>query len=413
MFGVLVPIAALVLAACGPPPPPPGPAQGPTTMGECGPTQTPSEHHAVEYVAVVDEPGAGAPAVETFTATSKSDKDAKVKELSKHGEVVAVDENEPVSAQIDGTDDPRFASGEQYGPFNAGFAGVWTSDNVLLGTGVTIAVIDTGVNATHEDLAGQVLQGADFVTGTEDDAYAGDSNFANVDFHGHGTHVAGIAAAADNTVGGLGGAPGASILPVRILDSGGSGSTDNLVSGILWAADNGADVINMSLGGGGCASTEQAAVEYAEGQGVVVVAAAGNSNSSTPIYPAGFGGSVMAVGATTKSNGKASFSNWGAPYVDIGAPGVSILSTDKDRPGEPVNGAYKLLSGTSMSTPFVAAAVALVLERCPAIDNGDPNGSSRHDKVITLLRSTATPMINALGARLLRVDRAVTAACPA
>jgi thermitase len=375
-------------------------------MGACGPTQTPSDHHAVEYVAVVDEPGAGAPEVETFTATSESDKDNKVEELSKHGEVVAVDENEPVSAQIDGTDDPRFASGEQYGPFSAGFAGVWTSDNVLLGSGITIAVIDTGVNAAHEDLAGQVLQGADFVTGTVDDDYAGDSSYANVDFHGHGTHVAGIAAAADNTVGGLGGAPGASILPVRILDEGGSGSTDNLVSGIMWAADHGADVINMSLGGPSCASTEQAAVEYAESQGVVIVAAAGNSNSSTPIYPAGFGESVMAVGATTQSNKKASFSNWGAPYVDIGAPGNAILSTTSD-------GAYGLKSGTSMSTPFAAAAVALVLQQCPGISNGDPNGSSRHDKVQNLLKSTATPMIDPLGARLLRVDRAVTTACPA
>lgn len=117
---------------------------------------------------------------------------------------------------------------------------------------------------------------------------------------------------------------------------------------------------------------------------------------------------MIAVGATTSSNAKASYSNYGSPYVDLGAPGSSILSTTND-------GGYGYKSGTSMATPFVSAAVALVLQKCPSISNGDPNGSSIKDKVMSLLQSTASPVIPGLGASLLQAGAATASsvACPA
>src|SRR5581483_608886 len=157
-----------------------------------------------------------------------------------------------------------------------------------------------------------------------------------------------------------------------------------------------------------CDSSMQYAVDQAEQAGVVVVAAAGNAASSTPIYPAGFGGAVIAVGATDSANHRASYSNYGAPYVDIGAPGSNIYSTYAPGPST-----YRNLSGTSMATPFVSAAVALVLEHCPSIANGSTNGSSITDKVLALLQSTASPMIDDLGAALLQAGAATSAVCPA
>ncbi|MEX0851555.1 MAG: S8 family serine peptidase [Gaiellaceae bacterium] len=349
---------------------------------------------------MVDEPGAGPLEVETFTATSAADKAAHIDELEDDGTVVVVEPDEPVAALV--TSDPR--SSEQWGLVNAGFGAAWTAG--FDGTGVRIAILDTGVTATHEDLAGRVdtVNGNDFVdtignnTGTEDP-------------HGHGTHVAGIAAASDNGLGGLGGAPGATIVPVRVLGANGSGFTSDVVDGILWAADptkGNADVISLSLGGAHCSSSEQIAVDYAEAQGAVVVAAAGNGNSNVPIFPAGFEGEVIAVGSTTWSNTKSSFSNWGTPFVDLGAPGSSILSTYKPGPNT-----YTTMDGTSMAAPYVSAAVALVLQHCPAIANGPANGSSVADKVLNRLRSTASPVIAGMGASLVQAGGATSAPCPA
>jgi serine protease len=183
-----------------------------------------------------------------------------------------------------------------------------------------------------------------------------------------------------------------------------------VVDGIIWAADplkGGADVISLSLGGSYCSPSEQEAVEYAEREGVIVVAAAGNDNGNVPIYPAGFEGEVIAVGSTTSTNAKSSFSNWGRPFVDVGAPGSSILSTYKPGPNT-----YGTLSGTSMATPHVSAVVALVLQHCPAIVNGPVNGASVADKVLTLLQSTASPIIPGLGASLVQAGAATAAACP-
>lgn len=363
----------------------------------------PTETAPLSYVAVVDGPDATTPAVETFTATSEADKQSKIDKLVEKGKIVAVAVDSVISA-FAVTADPRTST--QWGLTNSGFATAWSAG--FDGTGVRIAVIDTGVKADHEDLNGKVMQGIDFYAGDETTNPAGNSDFGRIDANGHGTHVAGIAAAADNGLGGLGGAPGATIVPVRVLGPNGSGSSADLVAAIHWAADpakGNADVINMSLGGSECSSAEQAAVDYAESEGVVVIASAGNSASNVPAYPAGFEGEVISVGATTSTNAKAGYSNWGSPFVDIGAPGSSIVSTYKD-------GSYTTMSGTSMSSPFVSAAVALVLQHCPAIANGVANGSSRADKVLTVLQSTANPVIPGLGASLLQAGSAAAAACP-
>jgi subtilisin family serine protease len=219
---------------------------------------------------------------------------------------------------------------------------------------VTVAVLDTGVEASHEDLAGTVLPGWDALAGRPG---------ADSDGYGHGTHVAGIVAAlAGNGLGGSGAAAGVRILPVRVLDADGQGWSSSIADGIRWAADHGADVINLSLGGTIPSDVYRVAINYAvNGRGAVVVASAGNDyQSGNPMqYPAS-DRDVIAVGASTASGARASFSSTGG-YVALSAPGTSILAPCpaaavmcSDASG------YARLSGTSMAAPFVSAAAALL-----------------------------------------------------
>jgi type VII secretion-associated serine protease mycosin len=236
------------------------------------------------------------------------------------------------------------------------------------GAGVTVAVVDTGVQAGHPDLAGSVLTGVDLVNAGGD---------GSDDENGHGTHVAGIiAAVAGNGIGGAGLAPNVKILPVRVLDADGSGYDSDIATGMTQAVDKGAKVINLSLGGSEESTALSAAIQYALGKGVVVVAAAGNERQSgnAVSYPAADAG-VIGVAATDSSDKDASFSNTGS-YVDVAAPGVSIISTYK-------GSTYKSLSGTSMATPFVAAAAALLKAAAP---NLTP------DAVTSVLERTATDL---------------------
>ncbi|MCL8252544.1 S8 family serine peptidase [Aeromicrobium fastidiosum] len=225
------------------------------------------------------------------------------------------------------------------------------------GRGVVVAVVDTGVQADHPDLKGRVLKGRDFV---EDDRNAADRN-------GHGTHVAGvIAAKAGNKRGIAGLAPQSRILPVRVLNSAGAGNTVDASRGIVWAVNKGADVINLSFAGKDLDVQMQKAVRYAVRKGVVVVAAAGNQGCSGPTtYPAALPG-VIGVAATNRYDRVAPFSTCG-PAVDVSAPGVSIRSTMIKRPsmGLPCRygQSYCLMSGTSMASPHVAAAAAIVIAR--------------------------------------------------
>lgn len=239
------------------------------------------------------------------------------------------------------------------------------------GADVTVAVIDTGVDVEHPDLAGQLLPGVNVIGSAVDPDVQ--------DGHGHGTHVSGtIAAVTDNSLGVAGVAPDAAILPVKVLSDTGSGWSSDVAEGIVYAADHGARVLNLSLAGGSNNSVLEQAVNYARAQGVVVVAAGGNSGatSNAPAYPAALPG-VIAVAATDATDHNAAFSNTGR-YIDVAAPGVAIRST---LPGE----SYGNLSGTSMAAPHVAGTAALLLARM------DQHGSvDVDDPVLELLIRTAT-----------------------
>ena len=220
------------------------------------------------------------------------------------------------------------------------------------GAGVVVAVVDTGIDATHPDLQGQVASGYDFVN---DDADPTDD-------HGHGTRMAGIVAAvSENAEGVAGVAPQAVLLPVKVLDGDGYGSYSVVASGILYAADHGARVINLSLSGAVKSAVLEDAVDYAVARGALVIAAAGNYGSDLPAYPAAARGAV-AVSATTADDAHPGFSNYGG-WIDIAAPGVDIVTTSTAH-------GYASTSGTSPAAAFVSGACALVMAAEPAL-SGD------------------------------------------
>ncbi|HID63957.1 MAG TPA: peptidase S8 [Anaerolineae bacterium] len=217
---------------------------------------------------------------------------------------------------------------------------------------VTIAIVDTGVDLFHPDISGKLASGYDFVN---------DDNTPQDD-HGHGTHVAGIAAAkTDNSTGVAGLAWGAEIMPVKVLDDYGNGGYEDVASGIIFAANNGADIINLSLGGSASSSVLEEAVEYAHDLGCVIVAATGNNNSAVN-YPARYP-EVIAVAATDSNDQRASFSNYG-PEVDVAAPGVNIRSTYWWG-----GSTYEWMNGTSQASPHVAGLAALIWSVNPDLSN--------------------------------------------
>jgi hypothetical protein len=222
-------------------------------------------------------------------------------------------------------------------------------------TGQVVAVVDTGVDASHPDLAGVVLPGTDVVTGT---------GTGTADPNGHGTHVAGIVAAvADNGIGGAGLAQGARVLPVRVMDSDGSGWDSDAAEGMVWAVDHGATVINLSFGGTDPSPVLRTAVHYALSRNVPVVVSAGNEGEAgDPVeYPAADTG-VIAVGAVNRFGVRPGWSSSGS-HLALVAPGVGITSTT---PG----GSYDTWDGTSMAAPFVSAAVALLRRAQPGLTAG-------------------------------------------
>lgn len=255
--------------------------------------------------------------------------------------------------------DPLYSQQWQYPKIQAPEA--WA---VITGSAsVAIAILDTGIDQSHEDLRYKIVKNINFTSSkTVDDKY------------GHGTHVAGSAAAATNNgLGVAGTCPNCVLYNVKVLEDNGSGSWSAIANGIIWAANSGAKVINMSLGGSSPSSTVESAVNYAWGKGVVLVAAAGNSGSDLPTYPAYYS-NVIAVAATDQNDNKASFSNYGT-WVDIAAPGVSILSTAPDHPnriwGKGVK--YGTLSGTSMASPHVAGTAGLVWSTGACDNDPSPN----------------------------------------
>ena len=210
------------------------------------------------------------------------------------------------------------------------------------GEGVSVAVLDTGIVTRHPDLIQNIKGTANFST----------SKMDVEDQNGHGTHVAGIIAAVDNSVGMIGVAPEAKIYAAKVLNDNGSGGMHNIVQGIRWAVAQGVDVINLSLGTQRQPSSDlHEAVKEATRQGVVIIAAAGNENSTVG-WPARYPETIC-VAAVDKTDGRASFSNKGIENV-IAAPGVDILSTY-------LHNDYAELSGTSMACPIIAGAAALYI----------------------------------------------------
>lgn len=243
--------------------------------------------------------------------------------------------------------DPFF--GEQYGLRRIHAPRAWDLNR---GSGsVKVAVVDTGVDRSHVELDGLYAGGHDFV----------DNDNNPEDIVGHGTNVAGIVAAETNNSTGIAGTGWFTrILGVKVLGDDGSGTDADVAKGIVYAANQGARVINLSLGGPGQSRTLAAAVKYAQRRGALVVAAAGNSGDAgnEVSYPAAYPG-VVGVGATDQNDRRASFSNTGG-YVDIVAPGVRILSLF---PGQ--QAAFG--TGTSQATPFVSGAAAVIKARYPSL----------------------------------------------
>lgn len=250
---------------------------------------------------------------------------------------------------------------------------------ITTGNSVKVAILDTGIDQAHPDLpiGERVVLQKDF-TGS------GSVN----DYHGHGTHVSGIVAATTNNNTGVAGTcPDCRLLNGKVLNDSGSGAYSWIVNGIIWAADNQAKVINMSLGGSSPSKTLENAVNYAWSQkNVVLVGAAGNSGNQSKTYPGAYA-NVIAVGATDNQDNKALFSEYGS-WVDVAAPGVNIFSTFPTHPfylqteyGRSQN--YDFGSGTSMATPMTSAVLALIWST--------PYGTTNL-AVRTRLESTADPI---------------------
>jgi subtilisin family serine protease len=308
------------------------------------------------------------------------------------GEVVWAEPNRWREASATTPNDPDF--GSQWGLTQIGCPDAW--DLTTGDPSIVVAVIDTGVDLNHPDLAGLLVGGQDLVDfsagAVPRPGWVFEGDFTGVDATaqdevGHGTHVAGTICSLSNNARGVAGVCwNVRLMPVKVLARirqlstgrvSGSGSAAHIAAGIRWATDHGARVINMSLGGYTDTTVEREAVAYAVAHGVVVVAAMANDNVADPAYPAAYP-SVIGVGATDSGDRRAGFSNFG-PHIDIAAPGVGIRSTYWDD-------TYATLDGTSMASPHVAGVAALMLSR---------NSALTATQVGDILRSTAKPLRDA------------------
>jgi len=279
----------------------------------------------------------------SFASVAAFAEDVKIMELASY-----LEPNMKVQTQWV-PNDPYWTN--QWGPQKIEADWAW---NITTGSAtVLVAIVDTGIDYTHPDLAANYAPlGFDWVNMDADPR----------DDFGHGTHCAGIVAAVLNNSIGVAGLAQVRIMSEKVLDSGGYGYWDWVANGIIHATDSGADIISMSLGGYGDSELVHEAVKYAYDSGVLVVAAAGNDNTNMKSYPAGYD-EVIAVAATDQYDNKAYFSNWG-DWIELAAPGVDIYSTmptywvTMNNYGFPMNYAY--MSGTSMACPHVSGLAALV-----------------------------------------------------
>jgi thermitase len=293
-----------------------------------------------------------------------------------HDPLVVYAQRDHIVAAQDLPDDPRY--GEQWHLERIGMPAVWSVVTSTMAT--PIAILDTGARIDHPDLAANLWTNAGETpdNGQDDDGngyiddihgmrffhtYSGGQAYPQVnpdvsDDNGHGTHVAGIAGAVGNNTTGVSGVSWkARLMIVRVLDESAFGWESDIIQGLEYAVDNGARVINLSLGQADPSPALSEAMGYAEAHGVVVIAASGNHGGAL-LYPAAYP-SVLAVGASDQSDQRASFSAYG-PQLDLLAPGVSILST---WPGVP----YFTKSGTSMAAPQVTATAALLRSLKPGL----------------------------------------------
>jgi len=266
------------------------------------------------------------------------------------GEISALPSDQGATAVT--VNDPR--SVEQYSLDRMQVRSAW---GLTTGGSGIVAVLDTGVQFNHPDLAGRLLPGYDFVSNDRD---ASDDN-------GHGTWVSGIIAANANDGYGVAGISWSDkILPIKIMDGSGLGDTSDLTSGIIWAADNGATIINMSVGGFPYSQYVQDAVNYAWSKGAVLIGAAGNNRREEVFYPASLT-NVISVSATQADDEFANWSSYGSK-VDVSAPGASILTTNCYAcayGGHDTWGSHTIISGTSFAAPNVAGVVALIRAHYP------------------------------------------------
>jgi len=300
--------------------------------------------------------------------------------------LVAYAETNYIAEVVGEPNDPYY--GAQWGLHKVEAPAAW--ETTTGSAAVITAILDTGVDQNHPDLRDKIVKNVNFTDSSTVD-----------DIHGHGTHVAGIAAAATNNgvgVAGLG--YDSTIMNVKVLGDDGSGYYSWVINGIIWAADNGAQVINMSLGGSSSSRALEDAINYAWSKGVVVVAAAGNSGSTSPFYPAHYA-NCMAVAATDRYDNKPSWSNYGS-WVDVAAPGVSIYATLK-------GSSYGYKSGTSMASPHVAGLAALVFTVV-----SDDNGNGRlNDEVRFRIESTCDDIgVSGIGSGRINAARAVAVEQP-
>ncbi|MDZ8188555.1 MAG: S8 family peptidase [Nostoc sp. ChiSLP02] len=302
------------------------------------------------------------------------------------GELLRPQENDEVTTSLTGPNDQYYS--KQWNLHAIGIEGAWTQTK---GSGVTVAVIDSGITKVRDLYETKFVKGYDFVNDREE---ATDDN-------GHGTHVAGtIAQATNNKYGVAGIAYEANLMPLKVLSAYGGGTVADIAEAIKFAADKGADVINMSLGGSGESKLMKDAIDYAHRKGVVIVAAAGNEGANGASYPARYP-HVIGVSAIGPDGEKAPYSNFGAG-VDISAPGGSeagkILQETINEQGE---GVFLGFQGTSMASPHVAGVAALIKAK----------GIKEPDEVLKVLKQSARVIqddsLNYYGAGQLNAEAAV------